>query len=346
MIITVTPNPSIDRTQALAGPLTVGGVNRVRHGTDQAGGKGVNVAGVIHHAGEDVLSVVPAPDTGTFARLLTAGGVPTRFTGDAPARVNVTLTDTDGVTTKINSPGIPGTDGAGLATAVDDAVTEAADTDAAADTTTAAAADRWLVLAGSLPPDYPADWYARVTTAAHRRGLRVAVDTSDEPLAALVTRAAEDPAAVPDLVKPNSHELAQIVAAFGGTSPDGDALEAAAAAGDLSGVVAAASGLTDRGFGAVLVSLGAAGALLVEDGAAWFCAGPTVEVVSTVGAGDSTLAGYLLGAVRGLAPADRLALAVAHGTTAVTLPGTTLPTPTDLPTTLPVPVRVPQSPED
>jgi 1-phosphofructokinase len=71
-----------------------------------------------------------------------------------------------------------------------------------------------------------------------------------------------------------------------------------------------------------------------------------VEVVSTVGAGDSTLAGYLLGAVRGLAPADRLALAVAHGTTAVTLPGTTLPTPTDLPTTLPVPVRVPQSPED
>ncbi|WP_414122906.1 1-phosphofructokinase family hexose kinase [Corynebacterium nuruki] len=340
MIITVTPNPSIDRTQALAGPLTVGGVNRVRHGTDQAGGKGVNVAGVIHHAGEDVLSVVPAPDTGTFARLLTAGGVPTRFTGDAPARVNVTLTDTDGVTTKINSPGPPGTDGAGLADALDALVAEAADT------TAAAAADRWLVLAGSLPPDYPADWYARVTAAAHRRGLRVAVDTSDEPLAALVTHAAEDPAAVPDLVKPNSHELAQIVAAFGGTSPDGDALEAAAAAGDLSGVVAAASGLTGRGFGAVLVSLGAAGALLVEDGAAWFCAGPTVEVVSTVGAGDSTLAGYLLGAVRRLAPADRLALAVAHGTTAVTLPGTTLPTPTDLPTTLPVPVRVPQSPED
>lgn len=337
MIITVTPNPSIDRTQALAGPLTVGGVNRVRHGTDQAGGKGVNVAGVIHHAGEDVLSVVPAPDTGTFARLLTAGGVPTRFTGDAPARVNVTLTDTDGVTTKINSPGPPGTDGSGLAAAVDAVAADAGGT---------TAADRWLVLAGSLPPGYPADWYARVTTAAHRRGLRVAVDTSDEPLAALVTRAAEDPAAVPDLVKPNSHELAQIVAAFGRTSPDGDALEAAAAAGDLSGVVAAASGLTDRGFGAVLVSLGAAGALLVEDGAAWFCAGPTVEVVSTVGAGDSTLAGYLLGAVRGLAPADRLALAVAHGTTAVTLPGTTLPTPTDLPTTLPVPVRVPQSPED
>lgn len=337
MIITVTPNPSIDRTQALAGPLTVGGVNRVRHGTDQAGGKGVNVAGVIHHAGEDVLSVVPAPDTGTFARLLTAGGVPTRFTGDAPARVNVTLTDTDGVTTKINSPGPPGTDGSGLAAAVDAVAADAGDT---------TAADRWLVLAGSLPPGYPADWYARVTAAAHRRGLRVAVDTSDEPLAALVTRAAADPGAVPDLVKPNSHELAQIVAAFGGTSPDGDALEAAAAAGDLSGVVAAASGLTDRGFGAVLVSLGAAGALLVEDGAAWFCAGPAVEVVSTVGAGDSTLAGYLLGAVRGLTPADRLALAVAHGTTAVTLPGTTLPTPTDLPTTLPVPVRVPQSPED
>lgn len=341
MIITVTPNPSIDRTQSLAGPLTVGGVNRVRAGTDQAGGKGVNVATVVHHAGEQTLSVVPTPDSGTFARLVTAGGVPTRFTGDAAARVNLTLTDTDGVTTKVNSPGPDGTDGTGFAAAVDAVTAEV--TDGAADGT-------WLVLAGSLPPGYPDDWYATVTAAARRRGLRVAVDTSDAPLAALVTAAVRDPAAVPDLIKPNSHELAQIVAATGGTSPDGDALEAAAAAGDLTGVATAAADLTDRGFGAVLVSLGAAGALLAEQGpgdsdgsagTAWYCTGPKVEVVSTVGAGDSTLAGYVLGAVRGLGAADRLALAVAHGTTAVTLPGTTLPTPADLPTTLPVPVRTP-----
>jgi 1-phosphofructokinase family hexose kinase len=334
VIITVTPNPSIDRTQRLAGPLIVGGVNRIRSGADQAGGKGVNVATVIHHAGEPALSVVPTPDTGTFARLVTDGGVPTRFTGDAPARVNLTLTDTDGATTKINSPGPDGTDGSGLAAAVDSAMTTAAQ----------AGDGDWLVLAGSLPPGYPGDWYATMTRTAHRRGLRVAVDTSDAPLAALVATAADDPRAVPDLVKPNSHELAQIVAAVGGTSPDGDALEDAASRGDLGGVVDAATDLTDRGFGAVLVSLGAAGALLVEDGGAWFCQSPAVTAVSTVGAGDSTLAGYVLGAVRGLSPADRLALAVAHGSTAVTLPGTTLPTPADLPTTLPRPEPVEPGP--
>jgi hypothetical protein len=64
VIITVTPNPSIDRTQRLPGPLDVGGVNRVVSGTDQAGGKGVNVATVVHHAGDEVLAVVPA-DAGT-----------------------------------------------------------------------------------------------------------------------------------------------------------------------------------------------------------------------------------------------------------------------------------------
>ena len=139
-------------------------------------------------------------------------------------------------------------------------------------------------------------------------------------------------------MKPNSHELAQL------TGGDGDAMEAAAASGDLDAVVTAASTLLDRGFGAALVSLGAAGALLVSrddstgaDPSAWFCPSPSVTVVSTVGAGDSTLAGYVIGAVRALPAPDRLSLAVAHGTTAVTLPGTTLPTPHDLPDTLPEP---------
>jgi 1-phosphofructokinase len=50
-------------------------------------------------------------------------------------------------------------------------------------------------------------------------------------------------------------------------------------------------------------------------------------VISTVGAGDSSLFGYVLGALRDNAPADRLRLAVAYGSAAAGLPGTTIPTP-------------------
>ncbi|WP_145943324.1 1-phosphofructokinase family hexose kinase [Corynebacterium glyciniphilum] len=332
MIITVTPNPSIDRTQRLPGPLDVGGVNRVVSGTDQAGGKGVNVATVVHYAGEDVLAVVPADSGGDFAELLRAGDVPARFVGGSGVRVNLTLTDGDGVTTKINSPGDSATDGRALAEAVDQTLSDVSGQ--------GIPGPHWLVLAGSLPPGFPDDWYARMTATAHEQGFRVAVDTSDAALAALVDLSDRNPAAAPDLIKPNSHELAQIV---GG---DGDAMEQAAGDGDLSTVVEAASALTDRGFGAALVSLGAAGALLVTrddvDGGtgSWFCPSPTVTAVSTVGAGDSTLAGYVIGAVRGKDAPERLALAVAHGSTAVTLPGTTLPRPDDLPTALPEARRV------
>lgn len=321
MIITVTPNPSIDRTQVLADPLGVGAVNRVISGTDQAGGKGVNVATVLHRAGEEVTSVVPTPDVGPFAELVDESQVPTKFlTYGVPARTNLTLVDADGVTTKINEPG-PYSNGKALATRVDHLLARAS----------------WLVLAGSLPPGYPDDWYATVTAAAHRQGVRVAVDTSGAPLTELVLAGATLTGATPDLIKPNTYELAEIL----GLSPaDADAMEDAAAGGDLDEVADAATQLVDRGFPAVLVSLGAAGALLAtggrEEGGSWFCPSPRVESVSTVGAGDSTLAGYLLGDVRGLAPADRLALAVAHGSAAVTLPGTTLPIPEDLPHDLPV----------
>lgn len=317
MIITATPNPSIDRTQVLAGPLTVGGVNRVVSGTDQAGGKGVNVATVLHAAGESVLSVVPTPEEGPFAALVADSQVPTLFMRNgAPVRTNLTLVDTDGVTTKINEAGTPG-NGAALAATLGH-LFDGAD---------------WLVLAGSLPPGYPSDWYAPVVTDAHASGLRVAVDTSGAPLTELVIATATVPAATPDLIKPNTYELAEIL----GLSPaTADAMEDAALRGDLDEVTYAASLLVERGFPAVLVSLGAAGALLATGEGSWFCPSPTVTAVSTVGAGDSTLAGYIIGSVRGLGPADRLALAVAHGTAAVTLPGTTLPIPEDLPRDLPV----------
>ena len=123
----------------------------------------------------------------------------------------------------------------------------------------------------------------------------------------------------PHLLKPNGPELGELA------STDDD-LEA-----DVDAAASAARRLVDEGTETLLVTLGGAGALLVNAEGAWFGRnGEPVEVRSTVGAGDSTLSGYLLADLDGLDPADRLRRAIAYGTAAVQLPGTTIPTPADV----------------
>ena len=85
--------------------------------------------------------------------------------------------------------------------------------------------------------------------------------------------------------------------------------------------------LVGKGVESVLATLGPHGAVLVNEQGAWHAMPPPTTVVSTVGAGDSSLFGYLLSHLRGDAPAQRLALAVAYGSAAAGLPGTTIPTP-------------------
>lgn len=300
MILTLTPNPSIDRTVTLAGPLVRGAVQRVDTVTSQGGGKGVNISRAAVAAGITTVAVLPAAADDPFVRGLRADGIDCRPTAPAgDVRVNLAITEPDGTTTKLNSPG------ATADTTVLDAMAEGL-------LSRAGSAD-WVVLAGSLPPGAPAGWYAELVTALRRTRARVAVDTSEEPLAALV---AAFPAAAPDLMKPNGEELASL------TGADPVALER-----DPSAVADAALGLVERGVGAVLATLGGRGAVLVTAEGAWHAPSPPIDVVSTVGAGDSSLFGCILGDVRGLGPADRLALGVAYGSAAAGLPGTTIPHP-------------------
>ena len=300
MILTLTPNPSIDRTVTLAGPLVRGAVQRVDTVTSQGGGKGVNISRAAVAAGISTVAVLPAAEDDPFVRGLRADGIdcrPTTPAGDV--RVNLAITEPDGTTTKLNSPG-PTVDPVVLDAMAQGLLTRAGSAD-------------WVVLAGSLPPGAPAGWYAELVTALRRTSARVAVDTSEEPLAALV---AAFPGAAPDLMKPNGEELASLT----GADPAG--LES-----DPVAVAHAARSLIQRGVGTVLATLGGHGAVLVTAEGAWHAASPPIDVVSTVGAGDSSLFGYLLGDVRGLGPADRLALAVAYGSAAAGLPGTTIPHP-------------------
>ena len=311
MIVTLTANPSLDRTASLDRALARGEVHRVSSVTVEPGGKGINVARVAHAAGHPVRAMLPAGLSDPILRGLDELGVPYRTVPLAGGvRTNLTLTEPDGTTTKINEPG-PSLDAQSIEKLAHLLVLESERAD-------------WVVLSGSLPPGVPASWYADLVRALRPWGCRIAVDTSDAPLLAL---AAQFPEAAPDLLKPNSEELAQL------TGADPDLLEAAAAAGDPSACVTAARTLVDRGVAAVMATLGAAGAVLVTADGAWHASPPPITLRSTVGAGDSSVAGYVLADTRGLSAPDRLRLAVAYGSAAASLAGTALPRPEQLNTT-------------
>jgi 1-phosphofructokinase len=308
MIVTVTPNPSIDRTVSLSTPLTRGAVHRLTSVTSEPGGKGVNVARALALAGLDAIAVLPAADDDPMVAALRGAGVSFRCVPvSGVVRTNLAITEADGTTTKLNEPG------AALDATALDALTRAV--------LTHAETASWVVLSGSLPPGVPDGWYADVVARLASSPCQVAVDTSERPLDAL---AAGFAVAAPDVIKPNAEELAGLV----GASPE--ELEGAVAQGDPSPVVFAANQLIARGAKTVLVTLGAAGAVLVDPTGSWMAAPPPITPRSTVGAGDSSLAGYVRAAVGGAEPPGRLQMAVAYGSAAAALPGSALPTPSQI----------------
>lgn len=308
-IVTVTPNPSIDATVRIPA-LKRGEVARATETRKEAGGKGINVAHVAAIAGLDAIAVAPCQQSDPFAKAMRS--VPAQFLPvhvEAQVRTNTAITEDDGTTTKINEAG---------ATLSDDELT-AVESSLEKRCRSAHA----VVLAGSLPPGAPAHWYSTLVQAARRSapGAVIAVDTSDAPLVALGERLEE---AAPDVLKPNAFELAQL------TGEDGAELEQRAQAGDFAPVVTAGRDLVARGVEAVLVTLGGSGACLVTKDGAWAATPPPTEVRSTVGAGDSSLAGYLIARLDDAPAAECLRRAVSYGSAAASMPGTGLPSPEDL----------------
>ena len=293
MIITLTANPSVDRTIEVAA-LRPGTVIRARASRVDAGGKGVNVARALAAHGCKATAVLPSggAEGAQLEALLADAGLnllTVRIAGSI--RANVTVVEGDGTTTKLNEPGpVLGQD----------------ELDALAATLTDAAAQAdWVVLSGSLSPGAPAGWYAELIRRLRGTGPRVAIDSSGPPLAMAI-------AARPDLVKPNREELAELA----GRPVD-----------TIADVVGAALTLIADGVHTVLTSLGPAGAVLVRRDAAWHATAAALEPRSTVGAGDALLAGYLAAGAGGT---SALAEAVAWGSAAAALPGSRMPGPGDI----------------
>ncbi|MFI6662082.1 1-phosphofructokinase [Streptomyces sp. NPDC050523] len=293
MILTVTPNPSLDRTYEVPS-LERGEVVRATGERVDPGGKGVNVSRAVAAAGQRTVAVLPlggAPGA-LVADLLDAQGIevaPVPVSG--ATRSNIALAEADGVLTKINAPG-PELSAEEQELLLETVRTQSRDAD-------------WIACCGSLPRGLAPAWYADLVARAHAAGVRIALDTSGPALLEALRER-------PDVVKPNAEELAEAVG------------RPLATVGDA---VKAAEELRTMGARAVLASLGADGQLLVDDAGAWFAGARVDTVRSNVGAGDSSLAGFLIAGGSG---PEALASAVAHGAAAVQLPGSVMPTPADL----------------
>ena len=294
-IVTVTPNPALDLTLEVE-RLGVGAVNIAGASRFESGGKGANVARMLAHLGTagSAAAVVALPAYGadswiaSFPREVEL--VVVRVAGSL--RANVAITAADGETTKVNMRGGP------LSPADADALLAAV--------AAAARGAAWVVVGGSLPIGMEPAWIGRVANAARAAGAKIAIDCTGEALeAAVVARV--------DLIKPNEEEASHLVG-----FPVNDRLSAERAA----------SLLIERGVGAVLLSLGASGAIYraAESDTALYMPTPRAKVRSTVGAGDVLLAALLFTLSSGGSSADALSSAVGWAAAKVEQPGTTMPT--------------------
>ncbi|MPZ83225.1 MAG: hexose kinase [Actinophytocola sp.] len=279
MILTVTLNAALDVTYRVP-VVQPGAEHRVEPGGTRAGGKGVNVARVLHALGHDTLVTGFAGGvTGLAIRteLDTAGIREALVDIDAPARRTVTVVSTeDGTATAFNEPGPPVSVGDWTRfVATYHSLASRADV---------------VVLSGSLPPGLPDHAYAQLIGATSTATI---LDTAGRPLLAGL-------AARPHVVKPNAEELAS--------------------ATGLDDRPAAARWLRERGAGAVVASLGAAGLLAVTGDGTWRVSCPEPVHGNPTGAGDACVAALAVGLATGADWPSLLADAVALSAAAVAGP--------------------------
>ena len=274
-VLTVTLNPALDLTVQLPA-LRLGEVNRSDNLQAHAAGKGLNVAQVLADLGHQltVTGFLGEANAQPFEQLFAARGFADEFVRVAgETRSNIKLAEADGRITDINGPGLE--------------VGAAQRDELLARLERLVPGHELVVVAGSLPRGVEVPWFVELLQRLARLGARVALDTSGAALR-------EGLALSPWLIKPNEEELAQAR----GLDP-----------ADAQALADEARRLNAR-IEHVVMSQGAAGVSWFSPAAAWHALPPKVRVVSTVGAGDSLLAGMLHGLLAGW-PAERT---LAHAT--------------------------------
>lgn len=281
MIVTVTPNTSIDKAYRLDQPLCVGRVQRAAMYSNTAGGKGLNAARAVKAAGGEIVAsgFVGGYNGAYLKALLEKDGVAHDFVdANIETRSCINILDENLASTEVLESG--------------ESVTEQ-DIAALKDKVAALAESADVVtFNGSLAKGMPKDAYISLIEIVKRAGKLCILDTSSESLVQGVQ-------ALPTVVKPNEDELAQIT---------GESTE------NIDSVALAAKKLHESGIDTVIVSLGARGAVMVCGEGTFQATPPTIEVINPVGAGDTVVGVFALCMSKHMSRQDSLRCALASAT--------------------------------
>ena len=288
MIITVTMNPALDKTIELHS-LKHGGLNRVQKMIKDAGGKGINVSKNIQALGGDSLAIgfFAGKQGDELADILNELGIKTDFIKvSGETRVNIKIAEEDGIVTELNEPGPE--------------VTEEELELLSLKIASYAKEGVWFVLSGSVPQGVPKTIYKDIIYEIHNKGGKVLLDADGE----LLRYGLE---AKPDIVKPNLNELKKLFQKE-----------------ELSEeqIVEHAKTLLKKGVKMVALSLGDKGSMFFLKETIYKADALTVEVGSTVGAGDAMVAAIVYAMEKGMDMEKGIKLATATAAGAVQTTGT------------------------
>ncbi|MBI5974017.1 1-phosphofructokinase [Staphylococcus canis] len=276
MIYTITLNPSVDYVMYTE-EFETGSLNRAHKTQKFAGGKGINVSRVLQAL--DIPSVTLGFIGGYPGQMieetLHSSGIETSFIKvEADTRINVKIKGAN--ETEVNAAG-PYVDQIHFQSLLKqlEQLTK----------------DDMVILAGSIPSSLSHDTYAQIAERIQSTGAQLIVDAEKSLIESILPYH-------PLLIKPNLKELEDIFDVTISENKD---------------VRYYAEQLIKKGAQSVLVSLGSAGALYVDHKQAYQIKAPKGKVINTVGAGDSTVAGYIAGHVQRYKLNNILALAIASG---------------------------------
>ncbi|HXK06881.1 MAG TPA: 1-phosphofructokinase family hexose kinase [Verrucomicrobiae bacterium] len=287
MIVTVTVNPTIDRVITVD-RLAFEDRAYINSTHESPGGRGINASRVIHCFGGKTLALLTSGgDSGKRleAHLANLGFPFQTVPIENQTRTNLVITDRHGLTVNLNEAGP-------VLSKVEVARAEKSIKDALAGAT-------WLMVCGSVPPGVPADFYARLISAARKKKVKTLLHADSDSL----RHGLEEK---PTVVTPNQQEAERLL---------GRTLVTRTHYLDAAPLIRA------MGAESVVLSVGSRGAVGAFDVGVVEAVPPRVDAVSPIGAGDALSAAYTWAIQRKSTPVEAMRWGVAAGTASACLPG-------------------------
>ena len=295
-IITLTLNPAFD-IHCFVEDFKPYHENLAKITANEAGGKGVNISRALTVNGvENTALVVLGDENGdSFRRCLAVDGIKTvEITVAGRIRENITLHTEGAPETRISFAGFSADDG--LLDMTEKAL------DGMLDENTI------LTFTGRVPCGVSIGAVKAMLGKMAARGVKIVIDSRSFTTEDIIDLG-------PWLIKPNEEEIA---------------MYSDIPVHDLESAAEAAQVLKGKGIKNVMISLGAKGAMLCCEDGCYIANAPDVTVLSTIGAGDSSIAGFVAAAKQGLPYSEMLRMAVCYGSAACMTEGTRPPRAEDI----------------